>query len=466
MILAYIRRLHTSSMVLLPGIVVITFSLSVVFILQIPVILSFDVTALNNASLIDFVFWVTYEILLLFLVGSFVLLTRQVKAKVVRVYSYVGESGSTSRLNIQYSSHNYGSIISALSEFESTPRLDCFIGRVFFWDAWHLLRFGYKNGLQSIENLIPLPKKFSAESLLEKFSNFFYKTLNSGNPSEDFIDELSCCHDRFYLDGRTCNISLLRILLRCYGVKYFLIGAVRFLSDALSFSAPFLLGKLIDFVSESSQPLSYGGILSAGLFLASFLGALTNTWFTYLIQSLTLQVRSTLIVAIFSKCLITPHAILNSHYNSGQLLTFLSTDTDRAANMLPSFHSVWSLPFQIAIAFYLLYNQLGLYFLAGVILAVAMIPLNFVICRKIVKLTEEMLTAKDERVDVCSEMLQGMKVVKLFGWESVFVSKIASIRLRELWRCLKWRKLLDAFCVYFWATVSIPFFLFSNVYKN
>jgi ATP-binding cassette subfamily C (CFTR/MRP) protein 10 len=43
--------------------------------------------------------------------------------------------------------------------------------------------------------------------------------------------------------------------------------------------------------------------------------------------------------------------------STGSVLNLMSTDCDRLANFCPSFHQFWSLPFQIAVALYLLYRQ-------------------------------------------------------------------------------------------------------------
>ena len=53
-----------------------------------------------------------------------------------------------------------------------------------------------------------------------------------------------------------------------------------------------------------------------------------------------------------------------------------------------------------------------------------------------------------------SEILQGMRVVKLYAWEAHFTERINAIRVLEL-RSLKGRKYLDALCVYFWATTPV-----------
>ena len=50
----------------------------------------------------------------------------------------------------------------------------------------------------------------------------------------------------------------------------------------------------------------------------------------------------------------------SSHGSSGEdVATLMSVDTGRAVNLLLSFHELWSLPWQIGLALYLLYTQVG-----------------------------------------------------------------------------------------------------------
>lgn len=50
--------------------------------------------------------------------------------------------------------------------------------------------------------------------------------------------------------------------------------------------------------------------------------------------------------------------------------------------------------------------------------------------------------------------MRAIRVVKLNNWESFFESKINKIRLKEL-KYLRFRKYLDAVCVYLWASTPI-----------
>lgn len=55
---------------------------------------------------------------------------------------------------------------------------------------------------------------------------------------------------------------------------------------------------------------------------------------------------------------------------------------------------------QVAVALYLLYGQVGVSFLAGLVFAVLLIPVNRYIANKIGELSSAMMKQKDARVNV------------------------------------------------------------------
>ena len=42
------------------------------------------------------------------------------------------------------------------------------------------------------------------------------------------------------------------------------------------------------------------------------------------------------------------------------------------------------------------------------------------------------MTMKDQRIKVIGEMLSGMRVIKLYGWELPFIRKVSNIRDKEI----------------------------------
>lgn len=248
-------------------------------------------------------------------------------------------------------------------------------------------------------------------------------------------------------------VSLFRALHSCFGMEFYGIGALKFLGDSVGFLSPILLNQLVTFIESKSEKKEDGYFFAIGLCLSALVTALCNAHFNFLMAKVGMKIRSAIITLVYRKTLtLSPKSL--SAFSTGEVVNFMSTDTDRIVNSCPSFHAFWSIPFQLAVTFYLLYLQVGIAFLAGVIFAVVLIPINKLIAMKIGSLSTKMMGKKDERVEMCSEVLQGMRTLKMHVWEEHFLSKILRIRESELYY-LKGRKYLDALCVFFWATTPV-----------
>lgn len=171
-----------------------------------------------------------------------------------------------------------------------------------------------------------------------------------------------------------------------------------------------------------------------------------------------MKMRISLVTEIYSQALnAKTHA---TQTDSPDILNLMSTDVDRIVNSCVSFHSFWSIPFQLFITLYLLYTQIGSAFIAGVVFGVALIPINRWIAVKIGTYSQKLMAAKDARVSMTTEALAGVKQIKLLAWEEIFIEKIKNCRKEEL-KFLTKRKYLDALCVYFWATTPVLMCKFS-----
>ena len=80
---------------------------------------------------------------------------------------------------------------------------------------------------------------------------------------------------------------------------------------------------------------------------------------------------------------------------------------------------------------YFLFQYLGVASLVGLGFMLIAIPIEAVISRKIKTLQVANLKNKDERIKIMNEMLEGIKVIKLYSWEACFDKKIADIRKTE-----------------------------------
>ncbi|KAH9492912.1 Multidrug resistance-associated protein 7 [Bulinus truncatus] len=376
--------------------------------------------------------------------------------------------------------HSYNSVAAPQDDNLSIAEKNVgFISWLTFHWVQPLMSRGAKMKITSISDLFLLPSRLNTQNVEDKFkhalhslqqdSKFSSSTLAGSNSmvnttSESYqnympptlshgtqIDQNNVRNHVENLYMR--NVTLSKALNKAFGVEYYSLGALKLLADSLGFAGPVLLNYLVSFIENKDEDIYEGYLFAMGLFLTTFIGTICSTQFDYNVQVLAFKMRCALITTIYRKSL-TISAAVHSKFTSGEIVNFMSTDTDRILNFCPSFHAFWSLPFQIIVSLVLLYQQVGLAFLAGVGFALILIPINRSIAIKIGELSTEMMAHKDERVKFTNELLHGIKVVKLYSWESNFTSDINEIRTKEL-KCLKGRKYLDAMCVFFWASAPV-----------
>ncbi|XP_051957113.1 ATP-binding cassette sub-family C member 10-like isoform X3 [Xyrauchen texanus] len=328
-----------------------------------------------------------------------------------------------------------------------------------------LLRQGKRGELERPCDVFQLPYRLRTKAVTLRFHQCWQKCLNqSGLERSERQDRLSrenlqenswseAQPERISDDERQQDVKLLQVLHKAFGLRYYLLGMLKLVASMLAFAGPLLLSGLVGFMETEGAPLSQGVWCTVGLFASTFLAALLRNIFVYEVSKVALEARAAVISVIYSKSLkVSVSALVR--FNMGEVVNFMSTDTDRLVNFFNSFHEVWSLPFQFVLALVLLYLQVGVAVLGGLGVALLLVPLNKVLASRILENNKHMLVYKDARVKLMTELLFGIRVLKYYNWEEHFSQKVAEARKQELHH-LKILKYLDAVCVYTWAALPV-----------
>jgi hypothetical protein len=249
------------------------------------------------------------------------------------------------------------------------------------------------------------------------------------------------------------------MLFSRFWLPFVILGALQGASTAITFAGPLLLNALLQYLDSGSGTDSiltspWAGLLWALLLpLQAGVGAIVSTQFSYRAQLLQLQVRAGVTAAVFKQMLIRS-PIAKGGGDSGEIINFISVDVQKIMDAVSSMHQFWSLPLQVAVTLYLLYTQLRWAFVAGLVVLAFFTPLNVFVSRRIGSLTAVMMAHRDDRVKATSELLSGIRNVKLLSWEDLMIARVASARSLEV-RALTVRKYLDAVCVFLWASTPV-----------
>ncbi|XP_066521779.1 ATP-binding cassette sub-family C member 3 isoform X3 [Hoplias malabaricus] len=247
--------------------------------------------------------------------------------------------------------------------------------------------------------------------------------------------------------------SFLRALLRAFG-PYFLIGSgFKLLQDLITFINPQLLRLLIEFTQQKGAPSWWGFALAFMMFGCALLQTLIlHQHFQYCFVT-GMRLRTAIIGAIYRKSLVITNEAKRSS-TVGEVVNLMSVDAQRFMDLTTFLNMLWSAPLQIILALFFLWQTLGPSVLAGVAVMVLLIPFNAFIAMKTRAYQVEQMQHKDARIKLMNEILNGMKVLKLYAWEVSFKEKILQIRQKEL-SVLRKTAYLSALSTMAWT--SAPF---------
>ncbi|XP_054832209.1 ATP-binding cassette sub-family C member 3 [Eublepharis macularius] len=340
-----------------------------------------------------------------------------------------------------------------------------FLSKLTFWWFTGMAIQGYKRPLEE-KDLWSLNEDDRSEIIVQKLQKEWDKlkqevqqkkevsyTKTPKNVMNNIGDGLEETEILLSSNKKQKEPSFLKALLRTFG-PYFLIGSFyKLIQDLLSFVNPQLLSILIRFIKDKNAPLWWGYVIAASMFFSAMLLTLIlHQHFQYCFVT-GMRLRTGIIGMIYRKSLVITNSAKRSS-TVGEIVNLMSVDAQRFMDLTTFLNMLWSAPLQICLALYFLWQALGPSVLAGVAVMVLLIPFNAAIAMKTRALQVEQMQYKDSRIKLMNEILNGIKVLKLYAWEPSFAEKVLEIRKNEL-RVLKKAAYLNSLSTFAW--VSAPF---------
>lgn len=238
--------------------------------------------------------------------------------------------------------------------------------------------------------------------------------------------------------------SLFWTVMRTHLVALLPIILCRIVIALLSYALPVLLSLLLDYLQDyETKPLSYGIFLACSMFLVALFVALLYTYNRFLMFLVNVETKAALISMIYRKSLrLSPGSRMKS--TTGEITNHMAVDAEQWNEGMVFLSSWISIPLETGIALFLLYRFLGWSMIAGFLGMVLLLPLQALQARVFESMQARKLAAMDQRIRLTTEVLAGIKIVKIYGWESAFLQRILSTRNQEL-AALKMIGVLQAF---------------------
>ncbi|XP_063952995.1 ATP-binding cassette sub-family C member 9-like isoform X1 [Lytechinus pictus] len=355
-------------------------------------------------------------LLLLFVVGMF--LVNEMILCCHMVFGCLAEAhglcdGDTEKDDMNYL-HDYSALPSSLT---------------YFWMNW-LFAVGYKKNIEP-NDLGNIPEKHSSLYQHERFKKNF------------LIEQERAL-------GSHKKISLSRVYWNTYAHKMIPAGILKLCGDCLNLVGPLCISGIVLYVTNAlygtqdenvpsphhvtiDEFFGNGFVLVGVIYIAALTRNTLDQTYYYICAVEGVHVKSAIQSMVYEKSLrLSTYAMSGGMMTMGQVTNHMSVDAANVQFFFDRGNEVWVAPIRIAVTLVLLYLQLGPPAFIGVAIFFLVIPVQFKIATAYANNMKGVMAKADQRLKSSNEMLQGMKILKLYGWERMFKGFIKVIRGKEL----------------------------------
>ncbi|KAF8777815.1 ATP-binding cassette sub-family C member 9 like protein [Argiope bruennichi] len=341
------------------------------------------------------------------------------------------------------------------------PYVNLFSQATFSW-LLPLLKLGYQRPLE-LADLEGLPEDEKADHQFRRFNEVFMEEKQAAEKGKRRIS-----------------------LWKCYWLTFwrslFFGGIMKISGDVVNLIGPISISFILAYVTAvktetlphgTPEQLYYptiwefiqnGFVMAVIVLVATFLQSTLSNNFNHLAIAEGTHLRTALQCLVYKKALKASSA---SGLDTGAVVNHMAVDAFNMMMLFSMGHYLWAVPFKIVLLLILLYSRLGYSALIGAATVIFLVPVQYYICTLLSKIQGKALDVSDERLKKTTELLQGIKLLKLYGWDRLYANFVQNVREKEL-KILRSDAICVAFNTFITQTSSIivtlvTFSLFSKI---
>jgi ATP-binding cassette subfamily C (CFTR/MRP) protein 1 len=226
--------------------------------------------------------------------------------------------------------------------------------------------------------------------------------------------------------------SLSQALFLGFGKEFRIAGILQAMFMFSQIAQPYLVGELVSFVKFGGGGIQYGVGISIALLVVSLISSLSFTGSFNVLRRLGVSVRSGIMMAVYEKSLKLTSASRMQN-TIGQTTNLMSIDAEKLFISVQFVHFVWQGPVANIIVMFLIIQDVGVGpALLGLASQLALIPIQNYLADTIGKVRRSMVKHTDERVKLMNEILQAIRIIKVYAWEIAMEKRVMEVRKKEI----------------------------------
>ncbi|KAL4426784.1 hypothetical protein ABPG74_006581 [Tetrahymena malaccensis] len=295
--------------------------------------------------------------------------------------------------------------------------------RIFFVDLLRLLFHCKKSVKSKTEmHLNDIPHLFPDEQICQIGKRFEIYTENEKN--------------RLNKKGREIGaLSMLKIFVLTYKHQFFMEFFYIFLLNAFKIASTICIANLINDIANSEpkqKQYMWASIIAVSNFLQVLCLHHSNKINYTLFSSIRVMFMKTLYQKISN---LSAHTIKET--NVGKLVNIVSSDLTTIEIKSFLIISLTMIPFGLIAVAAVLYFRFGSFGVLGLLLMTCFIPIQIFAAEKSSKIFAQKTSLIDKRINLTSELIEGIRLIKMYAWEGAFKKAIVEVRNLELKKVFK-----------------------------
>ncbi|RSL46129.1 hypothetical protein CEP54_013989 [Fusarium duplospermum] len=308
---------------------------------------------------------------------------------------------------------------------------------IYLWLSSIFLR-GYKKMISIEEDLYLLDQEMQSKALLDKLTTQLSK-----------------------LPGPGKRFRLVKALAKTLAVPLILPVVPRLVMIGFTYSQPFFIRALLEYLSDKDMPKSHGyGLIGAAAIIYGGI-AVSDALYWYFHQRALYMARGCLAAHTYRS---TTEGKMTD-ISDAAALTLMSTDVERILHGFQSLHEFWANTIEIALGCFLLERELGLAFISPIVVILLCVFVTYVIARLIGERQTRWMARIESRVGLTARIISNIKHLRISGITAPVRDLVQNMREKELkiGNQFRWLLILTATTAYVPNAISpVVAFAFTN----
>ncbi|KAL9538569.1 hypothetical protein MBANPS3_010833 [Mucor bainieri] len=270
-------------------------------------------------------------------------------------------------------------------------------------------------------------------------------------------------HNLFYTFGASRGDNLILRLIKGNSSAILMQVGLSLFASVLYYAPAFFMNRLLQFLQDYNEgidfehPVQYGVLIVLGMGISIVaLGIFVGQQWYFASCAVQAKVRSSLHVEIYQTSLRRRDLSVAdakedkdssattdkkkeeeeeedaAAASTGAIVNLMGTDASRIADFSALWFVILSAPIELVIGIYFLYQLIGMACIYGLLIMVFILPVNHFNSKYFAKTQDRLMKARDKRVSLMTEVLQGIRQIKFFAWETNWEKRVMEARDAEL----------------------------------